>query len=303
MKYAKKQRKESPLVSVIMPVYNAAAYLPCAIESILSQTYQTFELWIVDDVSTDGSWSIIQSYQRRFPTKIHAVRLKKNTNAAGNGAVNAVLPRAKGAYIARMDADDVAHPDRLKKQVAFLNTRSDVIVVGSQARVINAEGEVVGKKTYPCDHDSIYRMYPIVHPIVHPSCMIRRSLLPDRNKLYALRYGVNDDYYTFFSLHQYGKFANLPQMLLDYRIHGANSSLQNLKEKYATTSKIRMAARREFGYTFSLRVWIIITLQTAIVSVIPEKMLISGYLWIRGINNHPLRFTVGKLKHYALSFI
>lgn len=303
MKYPVKQTIKNPLVSVIMPVYNAVEYLSFAIDSILAQTYQNFELWIVDDASTDDSWSIAQSYQRKYPEKIHIVRLRENTNAAGNGAVNAILPRVRGSYIARMDADDVSHPDRLQRQVEYLNAHDDVIVVGSQARVINAHGEAVGKKLYPLDHDAIYRMYAIVHPIVHPSCMIRRSLLPHPNKLYALRYGVNDDYYTFFSLHHYGKFANLPQLLLDYRIHGNNASLQNLKEKYATTSKIRLAARLEFGYRFTPYVWTIITLQTVLVSLIPEMLLVSAYLWIRGIKSKPLRTTATKMKRYALSFV
>lgn len=93
-----------------MPVYNAGSFLVEAIESILNQTYKNYEFIIVDDGSTDNSWEIIERYKSKYPRLIKTYRLTKNTNADGNGAVNAVLPYAKGEYIARMDADDCAHP-------------------------------------------------------------------------------------------------------------------------------------------------------------------------------------------------
>lgn len=274
-----------PLVSVIMPVYNAGKFLGEAIESITNQTYQNFEFIIVDDKSVDSSGKIIRNYQRKYPKLIRTFFLKKNINSAGNGAVNAVLSKAKGKYIARMDADDIANPLRLEKQVKFLEENKEVILVGTQALIINEKGQITGKKIYPLVHNDIYKKYAIVHPIVHPSCMIRRSMLPDKNRLYELKGGVNDDYYSFFRLLNFGKFANLPEFLMKYRIHGANASFKNFKQKCLNISMIRKTAIREMGYKVTLSGRLIIFAQNFVSKVVPEKLLTSLYFFVRGIGS------------------
>lgn len=291
-----KTKRNEPLVSVVMPVYNAREFLAEAIESILSQTYKNFELLIVDDGSTDDSWEMIGKYARRYPKKIKTLRLKSRTNEAGNGAVNAILPKARGEYIARMDADDVAHPKRLEKQVAFLEKNSQVILVGTQARVTDARGRVTGKKTYPLSHDEIYKQYAVVHPIIHPSVMIRRSMLPNKNRLYELKYGVNDDYYTFFRLMNYGEFANLSGRLLDYRVHGSNVSLVNLKKQYKNIARIRKAAQKDFGYKVPVKARLVMFLQDLIVGVVPEKLLTGAYLFLRGMSSGGLGVLSARIK-------
>ncbi len=305
-------KNKQPLVSVIMPVYNAGEFLVEAIESIIHQTYKNFEFIIVDDGSTDNSWETIEYHQKKYPRLIKSYRLSKNMNAAGNGAVNAVLSKTRGKYIARMDADDIAHPKRLEKQIEYLNSNPEVIVLGTQARVINQKGSAIGKKIYPLDHENIYKNYAVVHPIIHPSCMVRRSLLPNKNKLYEMRFGVNDDYYTFFKLHNFGKFANLPDFLLDYRIHKGNSSLNNLKEKYKIISEIRSIAKNKFGYKLSLKAKIIIFLQDILVSFIPDDLLKSVYLILRGIHIdeempvtflRKINFAFSRIQQYAFSIL
>lgn len=280
---------KQPLVSVIMPVYNAGDFLVPAIESILKQTYKNIEFLIVDDGSKDDSWNIIKAYQKKYPQIIKkTLRLKKNTNAAGNGAVNKILPRAKGKFIARMDADDISDAKRLEKQVEFLNRHPEIILVGTQAKVIDKNGKIIGKKSYPLDHQNIYQKYAQIHPIIHPSCMIRRSSLPNPNRLYQMRFGVNDDYYTFFKLLNIGKFANLPSYLLKYRIHGNNASLSNLKANYKNISNIRKEAIKNLNYKITLKSRLIVFLQNLLVAFIPEKLLTSSYLTLRGINTHSI---------------
>lgn len=282
-------KTRKPLVSVIMPVYNAGDFLVEAIESILSQSYKNFEFIIVDDKSSDNSRKIIRNYQKKLPKLIKAYFLKKNINAAGNGAVNAVLRYAKGKYIARMDADDIAHPRRLEEEVKFLEENKRVILVGTQALVIDKNSKIFGKKTFPLTHQKIYEKYAIVHPIIHPSCMIRRSMLADKNRLYELKGGVNDDYYTFFRLLKRGKFANLPEYLMKYRIHGQNASLKNLKQKYSVVYQIRRTAVKELGYKISLKNRVIIFLQDILVGMVPEDLLKNFYFFIKG-------FKVGNVK-------
>ena len=163
-----------PLVSVYMPVFNAALFLDEAVESVLGQTYKHLELIIVDDASTDNSWKLIQRYKRKYPNIISAIHLKHNINMGGDAAGNMAYKHAKGEYLARMDADDIARLDRIEKQVRFLEQHSSYAVVGTNAWVINKAGEVVGEKTVPTQHDKIYDEFFVFHPMIHPTIMVRR---------------------------------------------------------------------------------------------------------------------------------
>jgi glycosyltransferase involved in cell wall biosynthesis len=191
-------KNNKPFVSVIMPVYNAGEYLAQSIESILAQTYKNFEFIIVDDASTDTSWKIIEWYQKRYPKIIKATHLKHNMNRGGDSCANIAYHQAKGSFIARMDADDIAAPDRLDVQVNYLLDHPDVLLLGSQATVINKAGKVIGFKHVPKIHDEIYESYFVFHPIIHPTVMLRRALLPKRKDLYVIKYSANNDLYTFF---------------------------------------------------------------------------------------------------------
>lgn len=277
----KKNSLDQPVVSVIMPVYNGSCFMEQAIESILSQTYQNFELIIVNDFSTDNTPVIIERYCRLYPKKIKVIHLRKRYGAYG--AANVAIRRAKGEFIAPMDSDDISYSERLQKQVNFLLTNKEVIVVGTQARIIDREGIIIGKKIFPTTHKEIYKKFFGVFPIVHPSCMIRRSLLPNKNKLYENKFGVNDDYFTFFKLLNYGKFYNLSEYLFSYRIHGGNFSLLKLKEKFFNTLKIRLLAIKRLNYHPSPIGLLNLLGQTVLVVVLPESILLRVYLLIKGI--------------------
>jgi hypothetical protein len=113
--------------------------------------------------------------------------------------------------------------------------------------------------------------------------MIRRAMLPDKSKLYEDIFGVNDDYYTFFKLFSYGKFANIPEKLLSYRIHGNNSSLQNLKGKFFNTLKIRLAAVLKYNYHPTTKAVIKVVLQTIAALVIPAAFFHPLYMFSKRI--------------------
>ena len=177
--------KRSPLVSVIMPVFNAGHYLVPAIESILNQSYSNFELIIVNDASTDDSLMVINSYHKQFPKKIKVISLNNNLNKGGDSCANLAIEQAKGKYIAKMDADDIAHPDRIKLQVEYLEKHPKTFLVGSQAYVIDKNGDIIGDKTEPLSHKEIYNSYLTFHPIIHPTAMVRRNL--SKNKLFKYK--------------------------------------------------------------------------------------------------------------------
>ncbi len=293
-----------PLVSVIMPVHNAEAYVAEAIDSLLRQTYPNVEIILVDDRSTDRSWEILQDYARRFPKKIRAVRTKRITNAAGNGAMNYGVQFARGEFIARMDADDVSYPERIERQVTYMTSHPDVFVLGTQADIIDKNGTIIGEKRFPINHDAIYEQYGILHPIVHPSVMIRRSFLPRKRKIYEMVWDVNDDYYTFFRFLHIGLFHNLPEKLIAYRVHGKNASLQEPKKKFWNSVRIRLSAIQKFQYRMSLRAWIVLAVQCVIVGLLPEQLIVPIYLFLRGMAKTSLiKWKLWNHEHRSLAFL
>lgn len=284
----KKQKQPSrlagqPLVSVVMPVYNAGDFLVDAIESILAQTYKNFEFIIVDDASIDGSWQIIQKYKKLYPKIIKTIRMDQNLNRGGDVCANEGLKLAKGKYVARMDADDVAYPQRLEKQVEFLESHPKIFLVGSNADVIDKHGRIIGEKLEPDTPKKIYEAYFGFHPMIHPTCLYKR-LLGKKTFYYDIRYSANNDYYTFSQLICQGKkFVNLPEKLLMYRIHGNNATFVNLKEKFMNSLKIRLSMVKKFGYKPRAKDIIMLLVQTVIVFGLPESFLTQFYLFAKGI--------------------
>ncbi|MBU1327053.1 glycosyltransferase [Patescibacteria group bacterium] len=299
--------RRKPLVSVIMPVYNGSRFVGKAIESILTQTYPRWELLIADSGSDDDTWKILKRYKKLAPRKIRLFRLHKNGGPSSTS--NYLYQFARGAYIAPMDADDVSHRKRLTKEVTFLETHEDVMLVGSNVKVIDAKGKITGYKHCPVDHDNIAKRMAFVNPIVHPSVMIRRSMLPKRDYLYFTAYGVNSDYYTFFEWLKCGKFAGIPEYLLSYRVHDHNSSLLHLKSKFMTITKARLDAVTKLGYHAPVLMFPAILLQALIVTILPESWLKELFFYLRGVKKPkfklpPFSFTVtiAKMKEYAPSF-
>ncbi len=293
-----------------MPIHNGSRFVKSAIESIMCQTYRNFELLVIDDGSTDDTWKILNTIKQKYPDNIRIYRKPEQTGAFA--AANLLFPIVKGAYIAPMDADDISHPQRLEKEVNFLESHPDVILVGTNAKIIDGRGRTTGAKIYPCDHQSIYKAFALVNPIIHPSCMIRRNLLPHRDYLYHTQFGVNSDYYTLFNLLSYGKFANIGELLFSYRIHGANSSLENLRGRFLTISRIRLQAVKKLNYTFPMRAIPMFLVQYCVAFVLPSSFLLPLYLHARGMKKFrfhlrfkPVRFRLSlpAIIRYAFSFI
>ena len=134
-----------PTISVLMPVYNAERYVAKAVESILAQTCADFEFVIIDDGSTDGSHALLKQYAERD----HRIRLISRANTGHVIALNQMLEIASGRYIARIDADDIALPDRFARQVGYLESHGDCVAVGSYVWLIDAAGRSLGSVTVP----------------------------------------------------------------------------------------------------------------------------------------------------------
>ncbi len=206
--------KQHPLISVVMPVYNAERYVADAIRSILEQTYSHFEFIIVDDGSTDGTIEIISTFAAN-DTRIRLICL---AHGGGPRAANAGIAVARGKLIARMDADDVALPERFSVQLAWMH-KTGVEVCGSCAKRFGAEDGLVW---YPEAHEAISRELLFRVGILHSTALMRADILkkhPYDEKTY------HDDYELWTRLAPIFRMGNVQQVLLKRRCHSQQSNV------------------------------------------------------------------------------
>ncbi len=210
----------SPLVTVLMPVYNGEKYLREAIDSILNQTFSNFEFLIINDGSTDNSENIILSYA---DSRIQYIKNEYNLKLIAT--LNNGIELAKGKYIVRMDADDVSIPSRIEKQVAFMERNEDVGICGSWFTAFGDVQESVFK--YKELHDEIvFKMFYQCH-FCHPSLIIRKIVFEDIEIPFNRKFIHAEDYELYFRLSTKCKFHNLQDSLVKYRIHSSSVSRQN----------------------------------------------------------------------------
>ncbi len=228
---------KAPVVSVVMAVYNGERYLTQAIESVLAQTYADFEFIIIDDASQDGSWEMI----RRFEDKrIVAIRLERN--GGQTAALNRGLRIARGEFIARLDADDVALPNRFKEQGAFLEQHRDIAVIGCAQQIMDANGRVYARRSFPTDPDMVKAGLITSSPlswyvISHPTVMGRKSVFLEMGG-YDERFRIAQDYALWSKIIAKYRIGNLDSVGVQYRFHPGSLSQHNLgktKQEIALT--------------------------------------------------------------------
>lgn len=254
-----------------------------ALDSVINQTYKNYELIVIDDASTDNSPKVIEKYRKRFSKRIKVLTMKRNLNRGGDACANEGLKIAKGKFVARMDADDVAHPKRLEKQVKFLIENPTIFLVGSNAYVINDKGKIIGDKKEPLTSKDIYDAYFTLHPIIHPSAMFRKKI-NGKKFFYQIKFGANNDYYTFFKLLCKGvRYTNLKERLLYYRIHEKNDTFINIKKKFMNTLRTRIEMFLKYHYDPTFKQVATTLLQSLILFILPEKLIKELYLISKGI--------------------
>ena len=230
----------SPEITVLTPVYNGERYLAQAIQSILEQTFENFELLIIDDGSTDRTSEIIKQFS---DPRIRAVN--NETNIGLIGTLNRGIKLANGRYIARMDCDDWSAPDRLSKQWMFMEKHPEVGICGSWVKTIrDTEGELW---EYPTSNADIRCRMLFSSMLAHPSVMIRKAMLTENHLEYAAGYIYAEDYELWSRCMDYFNLANLPESLYNYRIHESNTAALHADEKKQTAKRIQQNILKLLG--------------------------------------------------------
>lgn len=230
-----------PLVSVVMTAYNAEKYIAEAIQSILDQTYKNLELIIVNDGSTDRTLEIINSFD---DNRIRLVNNERNLGAAESS--NKGIEIVQGKYIARMDADDISYPNRIEKQVNFLEQHEDIHVVGTFLKVVyedTDEPDIVWK--YSID-PKIIRSALIFNPgVAHATLMFRREVFNTVKYDTSLCSAIDYDLYCRLSRNI--KFSNIPEILYIYRRHKNQMSTGINSKQQKNAKKIRLKMLQNMG--------------------------------------------------------
>lgn len=204
----------TPRVSVLMTMFNAGAYLRPAIASVLAQSYKDFELIIVDDGSTDGSAAVAAGYADS------RVRLIANaTNRGQTPCLNQGLALARGEFVARQDADDFSRPDRLEKQMQFLDAHPEIGLLGANAEQIDGNGAALGDTDLPCDTPAICWGNIFFNSFLHSAVMFRTEMVREEFGGYDESFRCSMDYALWSRIARQHAVANLAESLISLRVH------------------------------------------------------------------------------------
>ncbi|MDK7604627.1 glycosyltransferase family 2 protein [Enterobacter hormaechei] len=230
-------------VSVLIPVYNVEKYIETAIKSIINQTYKNIEIVIVDDASTDGTFEIVNRLSLEYPS-VKVLRNKENsgiTTALNNG-----LPYCTGDFIARADGDDIQHPERIARQIDFLNKNEEYGVVGCWVKNIDEQGNETARCEYPTEYDDIISCIKYTSPILH-IWLARKSVY---NKLGGYRKtNPAEDYDFILRCLAYGiKVSNIPFYGSYIRLRsGSTMTESSLKQKIIFNYLKKMYSKNEIN--------------------------------------------------------
>ncbi|MFS1539935.1 MAG: glycosyltransferase [Candidatus Phlomobacter fragariae] len=205
----------NPLVSIILPVYNAEKYLFMALESLIVQSYKNIEIIIINDGSTDKSLEIINSFKK----KDSRIKLIDRKNMGLAYSLNEGIFFAKGNFIARMDADDISKSDRIEKQVNYILKNSFIDILGTNVDYIDVFSRKIGESNYPLSNMSIKNTLPFWCCLAHPSIFGKKEIFLSQGG-YQSKYR-SEDYELWLRIcrNKNIQFGNMAEKLLKYRIH------------------------------------------------------------------------------------
>lgn len=231
----------NPLVSVIIPCYNTEKYIEQAVRSIMTQTYKNLEIIITDDCSKDSSYSILE----RLAAEDSRIKLFRNEqNMKIVKTLNFMIDQAHGKYIARMDADDISLPNRIEKQVSFLEENPDYGICGTNAWRINEKNKIIGVSLLPTESDEILTVSQFYCVFYHPSVMIRSTLY--KENIYDDNYLFAEDLELWKRLLDKTKGKNLEERLFCYRLLNTSISMKSNSKTIQNNITNRICNQKDF---------------------------------------------------------
>lgn len=208
-----KRPRKRPLISFILPVYNAETFLQETLHSILEQTYDNFEVIAIDDGSKDKSLSILRRYEKID----HRIKVYTRENRGLVATLNQAIELSKGDFLARLDADDLCVPRRLEWQIAAMQSNPQAAICCGFFEMVSEDGEFLHKQLVPTHSEDLVRLMYTRNPIAHASVMLRKELLP--TQLYNPDVGPTEDFEFWTRLATRHEVVCTPHIIMRYRIN------------------------------------------------------------------------------------
>jgi glycosyltransferase involved in cell wall biosynthesis len=235
---------QAPLVSIVLPVYNGEKYLAESLDSVFAQTYQNWELVIINDGSTDGTENLILNY--------HDKRIRYFPNEGNKGIIfslNRGIRESNGLYIARLDADDIALPGRIEKQVEFLSGNPEFSMCGSYFQTIDSNGRLLKNVEFPANNRDAQSFLLLHNCFCHSAIMMRTNIAKELK--YDEKFQVCEDYDLWYRISRTGKILNLPVYTTQYRVHENNMTTRKSEIMFIHVNKINKRILDDLGIEYS----------------------------------------------------
>lgn len=217
----------SPLVSVLMPVFNAGAFLRPALESLRQQSLEDFEVIVMDDGSVDGSREVLAAYSL-LDSRFRIYRTNQNQGIPQ--ARNQAFEHAQGRFLAWLNHDDLALPRRLERQVEYLSSHPEIGVLGCTREMVDPQGVVLKTAPLPTTHLGLVWKGLLDCPLIHSGLMARHDPIRQYALRYDPQYPVHSDFDFFVRLLRVTQGATLPEVLCRYCVHNSNTSKLRRRE-------------------------------------------------------------------------
>lgn len=238
----------APLVSVVMPAFNAGKYIHTSISSVLAQSYDNIELIIINDGSSDNTLQVAQSFSDK---RIRIINIVENRGIVY--ALNTGLKVARGKYIARMDADDYCYKDRIKLQVDFLEKNSDIVILGGGHRIVSENNMVLTKQYFPLRYEYIIAEAIFNSPFSHITVMFRSDYVKKNKVEYQDKHKAAEDYELWVRVIEKSRVANIPYILADYRVNREGQTSKHSKDqegRYQIISSLHERSLKRLKYSW-----------------------------------------------------
>lgn len=257
---------DAPPLTVFTPFYKNIEYFDETIVSVLTQSFRDFEYLMINDGDPAAAVAIHNRYDDP------RIRIINTPSPLGlSGSRNAGLHEARGELIAFIDSDDFCEPGRLESEIAFLRAHPDHVLVGSGLRFINERSETIGSRRYPENDEDIKTRIVVMNCIAQPSVMARRAALIEAGG-YTHDFPAAEDYDLWLRVARFGKFHNLPEELVSYRIHAAAGKNVLLKPALRDTTRLKIRAIRRYGFRATPRVLASIAMH-ALLLLFPSRLI------------------------------
>lgn len=227
-----------PSVSVLVPIYRTdPAFLREAVASVLAQTFRNFELILLDDCPDDPRESVVREFADE-----RIVYAKNERNLGITPSRNRLMEMAKGEYLAVFDHDDVCRADRLEQEVAYLDEHPECVAVSSFVRVLPS-GEIAKR---PVEDGDIRVQMMGGCVMAHSASLLRASVLKEHGIVYEESFSPSEDYRLFLRLMEFGRLHTIPDPLIDYRMHGNNTTISQFERMWDAAERAHAEAKQKF---------------------------------------------------------